>query len=291
MQQHTFKNIAMAPQVHAPHPSGFVEMRKRSFQSFAPLPQQAFPARATNPSAVAVDGVTGLGIVLPVAPPAIRLRDVAAHADRFEIHHYLIAVIALVRNHLWYPFAVRDHSLDLLRGFDQRLDARRRVPFIRVLHRHGHDRTRFQIDGLLGLVSQVRPVIFHLRDLRVGIVRMRPVVVRAFLRPLAIEARQVVARRRFDARRLRQLGQELLIRLARVAPHNAAQRRVRFQGGRVDPDRLPQHEPGICRFWRMIEFTAGTTAASRPCRLSQRPAGECTSGQDDPADDGRGTLP
>ena len=91
---------------------------------------------------------------------------------------------------------------------------------------------------MLGLVRQVRPPILHLRDLRVGIVRMGPVVVRALLLPLPIEPRQIRARRRLDARGLRQLRQEVLIALARVAPHDAAQRRVGLQRRRVDADRL-----------------------------------------------------
>ena len=52
---------------------------------------------------------------------------------------------------------------------------------------------------MLGLVSKVRPAILHLRDFRVGIVRMLPVVVRALVLPLAIEARHVLARGRRDA--------------------------------------------------------------------------------------------
>ena len=115
-------------------------------------------------------------------------------------------------------------------------------PCIRALHRDGHDRAGLQIDGVLGLVRQVRAAVLHLRDLRVGIVRMRPVVVRALLLPLPIEPRQVLARRRLDARGLRELRQKLLIALARVAPHDAAQRRVRFQRGRVDADRLALHQ-------------------------------------------------
>ena len=59
---------------------------------------------------------------------------------------------------------------------------------IRVLHRH---RAGLQVDRVLGLVSKVRR---HLRDFRVGIVRMLPVVVRALVLPLAIEARHVDAR-------------------------------------------------------------------------------------------------
>lgn len=58
---------------------------------------------------------------------------------------------------------------------------------------------------MLGFVRQVRPAALHFRDLRVGILWMDPVVVRAFLLPFPIDPRQIRARRRVDARRLRQL--------------------------------------------------------------------------------------
>jgi hypothetical protein len=67
---------------------------------------------------------------------------------------------------------------------------------------------------------------------------MGPIVVRALLRPLPVNACQVLACGSVDAGRLRELRQELLIRRARVAPHDASQRRVRFQRGRINPNRL-----------------------------------------------------
>jgi hypothetical protein len=48
--------------------------------------------------------------------------------------------------------------------------------------------------------------------------------------------RQAGARRRLDARRLRELRQEVLVALARVAPHDAAQCRIGFQRRGVDAD-------------------------------------------------------
>ena len=100
------------------------------------------------------------------------------------------------------PLAVGPHRLDLLGRFNQRLDAGRRVAFVRVLHGHTDDRAGLEIDRMLGFVRQVRPAVLHLRDLRVGIVRMRPVVIRSLLLPLPIDASQVLARRRLDARGL-----------------------------------------------------------------------------------------
>ncbi len=85
------------------------------------------------------------------------------------------------------PVAIRPHRLDLLGGRDQRLDARRRVAVVGILHRHADDRAGLQVDRMLGLVGQMRAAVLHLGDLRVGIVRMRPVVVRALLLPLPID--------------------------------------------------------------------------------------------------------
>ena len=77
-------------------------MGERSFQPLAALPQQAFAARATNPPAIPIDGLTRLRILRPVAattvdetlpcesPPTV-LRD--------DLRHYLnLSGIALA---LW----------------------------------------------------------------------------------------------------------------------------------------------------------------------------------------------
>jgi hypothetical protein len=76
------------------------------------------------------------------------------------------------------------------------------------------------VDGVLGLVGQMRAPIFHFRDARVGIARMRPVIVRTFLRPLAIQLRQLLAGRCLDAALLRQPRQKLLVAFARIAPYD-----------------------------------------------------------------------
>jgi hypothetical protein len=66
------------------------------------------------------------------------------------------------------------HGLDLLGGFNQRLDAGCGVAVIRVLHRHADDGAGLEIDGVLGLVGQVRASIFHDRERRrVSVARWR----------------------------------------------------------------------------------------------------------------------
>ena len=232
----------MTSEMDAPHPAGFIEMRKRSLQSFASLAKQPFASLSPNAPTVAIDRVASLGVLLPMAPSAIGFRDVTPQAHRFEIHERLIAVIALVPDDLFETIAIGHDHLNLLGRIDQGLSARGRVALIRVLHRDRHNRAGLQVDRVLGLVSKVRPAILHLRDFRVGIVRMLPVVVRALVLPLAIEARHVLARGRRDARGLRQPRQELLVTLSGVTPHDTAQRRVGFQRRRVDPDRLSLDE-------------------------------------------------
>ena len=68
----------MTAQVHAAHPSRFVEMRKRTFEQFPALAQQTLATRATNPPPIAIHGMARLGVILPLAASAIGLRDVAA---------------------------------------------------------------------------------------------------------------------------------------------------------------------------------------------------------------------
>ena len=91
---------------------------------------------------------------------------------------------------------------------------------------------------MLGLVAEMRAAVFHFRDASIGIVWMGPFLVAAFLRTLPIDARQIGPRRRGDARRLDELRQELVIRVAVAAPHDGAQGRVRFQRRGIDSDGL-----------------------------------------------------
>src|SRR5918999_161374 len=95
MYEYAFENVFMTAQVHASHRSGLVKMRKWPFQKLSALAHQALATRTANPSAVSIHCVARLSIVLPVAPPAIGLRDVAAQAHRFERHQRLVAVIPL----------------------------------------------------------------------------------------------------------------------------------------------------------------------------------------------------
>jgi hypothetical protein len=101
---------------------------------------------------------------------------------------------------------------------------------------------------MLGLVGQVRSAIFHLRDLRVGIPGILPILVRGFLLALAVAARQLRACGSRAPRRLGEARQEFLIALPGVAAHNAAHGRVRFEHGGVNrdgfaPEQARRHQP------------------------------------------------
>ena len=98
---------------------------------------------------------------------------------------------------------------------------------------------------MLRLVRQVRAAILHLRDLRVRVVRILPLVVRQLLLALAVETSQIRPRRRRHAGRLRQTTHERVVVLPRVAAHDAPQSRVRLQSRRVHPHRLARHQTRI----------------------------------------------
>jgi hypothetical protein len=130
------------------------------------------------------------------------------------------------------------------RGFDDRGGA----AGVRTLQRHGDHGASLQIDSMLRFVRQMRSFVFHLRDLRLGIPRMPPVGGSRFLLPFPVQTSQLLARRRVDARCLRERGQERLIALPGVAPHDTAQRRVRLERGGVNGECLAleqsrRHQP------------------------------------------------
>ena len=142
------------------------------------------------------------------------------------------AVVPLVGddflNHLHSVIGHGGHGLKPLRRFRQRLLDRCRIALVGALYRGADDCARLEINRVLGLVCQVRSAVLHFRDLRVGIVRMFPLIVRSLFLALSIDPRQICACWRPNARRLGKLRQELLVVLARVASDDAAQRGIGF---------------------------------------------------------------
>ena len=103
VHEQPFQDVGMPAQMHAAHTAGVIEMGVRPFQQFAPLPQQPFPARASDPPPISIHRVPCRGLALPPTPAAVRLRDVAADAAERKPNHRLVAVIPLVGHDLHDP--------------------------------------------------------------------------------------------------------------------------------------------------------------------------------------------
>ena len=203
-----------------------------------------------NAPPICIDRLLFPFLLAPPLPSTIRLRAVRPHAPLSQFTHHRAAVVALVGDHLarplrvdlLYEFAVvgiRDYSGDALACFSYRLLNRRGISFIGPVQRDGDNGAGLHVHRMLGFVSQMRAAILHLGDARIGIVRMPPIIIRSLLRALAVQLRQLLARRRFDAALFCQPCQELFVALSGIAPHNRPQRRVGFQRGRVHTDRRP----------------------------------------------------
>ena len=276
LQEHALEDVAVSAQVHPAQPPGGVEMRVGTFEAFTAPTQQPLPARAANPPPVGIHRVTGHVLPAPVAPAAVRLRHVAADPQRGQRDQRLIAVVALVADQLRDAGPRRQHRVDLFGGDDQRLKHRRRVAGSRVLDTDADHRARLQVHGMLGLVRQAGPAVLPLRDLRVRVLWMRPIVVGPLLRALAVQAGQFGARRRGDARRRRQLAQERFVTLARIPAHYASKRRIGFQRRRVDADRLAPDQAGVGqplqhpREDRLVRLEVNPPARARHRRVVRR---------------------
>ena len=133
-------------------------------------------------------------------------------------------------------FVVRRHVTNVLAALGQRFMHRIRIARRGRLQCHRQHRTGFQIHRMLRFVCKMRAAILHLRDLRIRVVRILPVVVGTLLLPLAIQLGQLLARESLDAGFLCQAFQKLFIGLPRVTPYDRAQRGIGFQRGPVYGD-------------------------------------------------------
>ena len=167
----------------------------------ADLDEQPFPACAANPPPVGIHRVPRRRLARPAAPAAIRLRDVAAHADGRKPDHRLVAVIPLVSDIL--RDARRADRLDLLGGRDERVDQGRRVARTRVLHRHAHDGACFQVDRMLGGVRQMRAAVLRVQALKVAEQQQPEIAARRQTRtadPARVERRALRLHKRIEPR-------------------------------------------------------------------------------------------
>ena len=102
-----------------------------------------------------------------------------------------------------------------------------------------HDHPGVEIDGMLGLVGKVRGAVFHPGDARLGIGRGCSISVRQGLALAgAVESDQILGTRRLDAALPSQTPQHLLVILAAVPAHQAAQCGIGLLGRGIDADPL-----------------------------------------------------
>jgi hypothetical protein len=67
----------------------------------------------------------------------------------------------------------------------QRLYNRRHISLVSFLQGNRQYRPGLHIHGMLGFVSQMRPIIFHLGYPRVSIIRIHPILIASFVLPPA----------------------------------------------------------------------------------------------------------
>ena len=276
VHEHALQDVGMSAQVHASHAPGVVEMRIGAFEPFTALAQQPLPAGAPNPPTIGIHRVACLRLPLPVASPAIRLRDVTPDPKVRERDHRVVAVVPLVSDDLGDASPGRQDRFDLFGGGDERLDHRRGVAGGGVLHRDAHHGTRLQVHRMLGGVRQMRAAVLHLRDLGVWILRVRPIVVRPLLLAPSVEPGQFSTSRCGDTGRGREPCQPGLVLLARVPAHDAPQRRVGFQRCRIDPEGPAFHQLGVGqplqhpRKHRLVRLQVDQAPGARHRRMVRR---------------------
>ena len=164
VHQKALEDVGVAPQVQPAHAPGFIEMGVGALQALAPLPQQALAPGAPNAPSVAIHSSPRRRFAPPAPPAAIRLRHVAAKPEVSQRDQRLVAVIALVPDHLGDTPARGQDRFHLFGRSHQRLDHRRRVAGVGVLDGDTNDRTRLQVHRVLSLVGQVGAAVLHLRD-------------------------------------------------------------------------------------------------------------------------------
>src|SRR5215471_2053525 len=254
MNQQPLENIFTSPQMQASHASGLISVSETSFQQLPTMAQQLLPMLPSYPPPVAIYRLLRFGLALPTTSATIWFRDIASNFCFRQALQGVVTVISLIGHYLSWPFRLYLLTYFLVvsdagdfgnvfprlrQGFQNRL----RVARSAAGHGYGHHRSRLEIYRMLGFVRQVGAPVFHFRDLRLGIVRIHPFVVRSLLGTLAVQLRQILPRRRSDSRFLRQPPQKLFIAFVAVTPHNRTHGRVRLQRRGIDPYRVSLQQP------------------------------------------------
>jgi hypothetical protein len=156
--------------------------------------------------------------------------------------------------------------------------ARRRVAFVGRMDRRRNNDAGVEVDRVLGLVAQTRRAVLHLGDLRVGIGRARPVLVRKLLAlTFSVKPDEVVDRRRRHAALLGHARQHFpryvspqsrrtMVRSAALASmvESARPSPVRARRPVPEPSRRLSHGPRAAR-----DFASSTARNDRePCHGS-----------------------
>ena len=183
VNQEALQDIPVTAQMRS-HTPGVIEMRERAFDPLAALAHQVPAASSPNPATIAIHQRLASG----ASDQSRRPRSGSATYERMPT-----ALKSTIVCLLWYPLSannllqrlrLRDGGLcvcDLVRCGRRRFHDGRRVAGVGALQRDGDHGAGLQVDRMLGFVGQVRATIFHLGDLRVGVVGIRPVLFEVFL--------------------------------------------------------------------------------------------------------------
>src|SRR5262245_41064144 len=118
MYREPLEDVHPPAEVNSSHPAPVVEVLVPAFQFLAALPEEAFASHAPP---IRVDGLLFPLLPAPLLPTALRFRAVRPHSRLAQIADYLLAVIALVGNHLARPFRIHAFADLFIIGFRSRL--------------------------------------------------------------------------------------------------------------------------------------------------------------------------
>ena len=162
MNQHSLQNIASSPQVRSPHSSRSIEVCEGALKPFASRTEQCLPSFSAHPATVTIDCALRFLVSAPAASLLFRFRDVRSQPELLEILDPFSAVIPFVGDKFLNAFALRQRSLNLFGGRNERLGHGARVALISTLDGNSDDNTSLKVDRLFGFMSKVGAASFIL---------------------------------------------------------------------------------------------------------------------------------